>query len=69
MFNGIPIIPFYDCKKDTELKELTQLLVKIKGVEDMRTAIQAYFFVHLFKKYAGDKEMLVKMIFKAREQI
>lgn len=69
MFNGIPIIPFYDNKLDTELKQLSKFLVKIKDVEDMRTAIKAYFFVHLFKKYCSKQEVLAKMIVKARDKM
>ena len=47
MFNGIPIIPYYEGKDDTELRSLTKFLIKIKHIDDMRTAIKSYFFVHL----------------------
>jgi hypothetical protein len=69
MFNGIPIVPFYSGKDDTQLKSLCKFLIKIKHVEDMRTAIKAYFFVHLFKKYCNKQEVLVKMILKARAKM
>lgn len=34
--NGYPITPFYDCKEDEEISHLTEYLVKIQGVDDIR---------------------------------
>lgn len=34
--NGYPIIPFYDCQEDEEMKNLTEYLLKIQSVEDVR---------------------------------
>ncbi len=34
--NGYPIIPFYDCKEDAEIRKLTEYLLKVQNVEDMR---------------------------------
>lgn len=34
--NGIPIIPYYDNKEDTELKDLTNYLKKLHAVENIK---------------------------------
>lgn len=36
MENGVPIIPFYDCKTDQELKYLVQYLIPFADSQDMR---------------------------------
>lgn len=41
--NGYPIIPFYDCKEDREIKKLTEYLMKIQDVEDVRVENRARF--------------------------
>jgi CTD small phosphatase-like protein 2 len=37
--NGYPIIPFYDCKEDEEMLHLTEFLLKLQGLDDIRTEI------------------------------
>ena len=41
--NGIPIIPFYDSKLDTQLKQLEEYLVDLSKVPDVRVANKDYF--------------------------
>eukprot|EP00831_Metopus_contortus_P002795 TRINITY_DN11038_c0_g1_i2.p1 TRINITY_DN11038_c0_g1~~TRINITY_DN11038_c0_g1_i2.p1 ORF type:complete len:309 (-),score=36.42 TRINITY_DN11038_c0_g1_i2:78-1004(-) len=41
--NGYPILPFYDCKEDDELKQLTNFLQKIQGVKDVREPLRTRF--------------------------
>jgi CTD small phosphatase-like protein 2 len=41
--NGVPIIPFYNCKEDTELLILTEFLSSLKDEEDVRPVIQSVF--------------------------
>ena len=41
--NGIPIIPFYNNKKDRELVDLTRYLKKLRGVDDVRLNIRDTF--------------------------
>ena len=38
--NGVPIIPFYNNKRETELKNLLPYLEKLKWVEDVRPVIK-----------------------------
>lgn len=44
--NGIPILSFYDNKKDGELKKLEKLLVDLKREEDHRALLKAHFRLH-----------------------
>lgn len=69
MFNGVPIIPYYKGKTDQELKKLSRFLIKIKNVDDFRTATKTYFFIHLFKKYCNKQDLLETMMRKARSKI
>jgi len=69
MLNGVPIIPFYNNTDDKELRKLSEFLIKISEVEDIRAAINAFFFVSLFKKYYRKPEVLAQMIIMAREKI
>jgi len=41
--NGVPIIPFYDNKKDTEFKELTKFLMTLLDKNDVRPYLTNYF--------------------------
>jgi CTD small phosphatase-like protein 2 len=41
--NGVPIIPFYNCKEDTELLILTEFLLSLKDEPDVRPVIQSIF--------------------------
>lgn len=38
--NGIPILNFYDNKQDNELKDLTNLLLKLNSLKDMREGLK-----------------------------
>lgn len=41
--NGVPIIPFSDSKDDQELHHLTNFLLKLRHVEDVRPVINQHF--------------------------
>jgi CTD small phosphatase-like protein 2 len=67
--NGIPILPFYQNKQDTELMDLVDFLVKIKGVEDLRDAVKKFFMTELYQKYSNRPEILRQMILKQRNKM
>ena len=41
--NGVPVLPFYDNKQDTELKSLEEFLLSINQVKDVRDAVAKFF--------------------------
>lgn len=41
--NGIPIIPFFDNKDDNELADLSQFLIDLTDVANIRKYIEDYF--------------------------
>ena len=43
IFNGIPIIPFYNNKKDTEMYELEKYLMSLLDVPDVRPINEKMF--------------------------
>lgn len=49
--NGIPIIPYYDNKEDTELKDLTNYLKKLHNVENIREINSLVFKLNNFAEY------------------
>ena len=61
--NGIPIIPYYHNKKDTELLKLRDFLISLKGVEDVRPIVGKYFEWETFVKHGGEPEVLFKKLF------
>jgi len=67
--NGVPVLPFYDNKQDTELKSLEEFLLSIKSVKDVRDATAKFFMTSQFHKYCEKPEILVKMLTKQRAKI
>lgn len=61
--NGVPIIPFYKDKSDTELQELSEFLVDLKDDEDVRGKINKAFRGGLISKYANSPNTLNKKMF------
>lgn len=53
--NGVPILPFYDDRKDRELLELEIFLGKIIEVSDVRPFLNSYFCYERFREYADDQ--------------
>jgi len=51
--NGIPIIPFSDDKTDTEFEELTEFLMTLLDLDDVRPYLSRYFKFREIQKY-GD---------------
>ncbi len=43
VYNGVPILPFYNNKKDKELYKLKNFLMKLRNVNDVRTHIRKHF--------------------------
>jgi hypothetical protein len=55
--NGIPIMPFYNCKKDTELKELAHVfLMELAEVEDVQTCPQGQVQEQLHRRELEEYE-------------
>ena len=69
LFNGIPILPFYDNKEDCELMELTRFLVRVKDVADIREVVRRCFMGAVYQKYAGKPGVLREMILKYRRRL
>ena len=69
LFNGVPILPYYDDKQDSELRQLTDFLIDIKGVKDSKEAIRHFFMGDLYKRYANRPEILAQMMIKQRKKL
>jgi CTD small phosphatase-like protein 2 len=54
--NGIPILPFYDNKDDTELKFLSDYLNKIAKVNDLREENKSHIKMDYFLNKAKEEE-------------
>lgn len=67
--NGVPLLPFFGDKKDGELLELCDFLVKVKGVRDLRKVVQRYFMTSLFEKYAAKAKILKQKILLQRNKL
>jgi Dullard-like phosphatase family protein len=61
--NGIPIIPFYNNKKDIELLKLRDFLLTLKEVEDVRPHVLNYFEWEQFVKHGAHPDKLFKKLF------
>ena len=51
--NGIPIIPFYDNRRDQELNKLLSFLIDIADVNDVRPVIKDFFKNDLINTHLG----------------
>lgn len=60
--NGIPIVPFFTDKFDTELTQLGEYLVKLAAEPDVRPRIKKDFQVDLFKKLCLLPDVLVSKL-------
>jgi Dullard-like phosphatase family protein len=63
--NGIPIIPYYNNKRDTELLKLRDFLMELKHVDDVRPFVAKYFEWETFQTHAHEPEMLYKRLFES----
>jgi len=61
--NGIPIIPFYSNKKDSELHELAAFLLTLVDVEDVRPVLREKFKNHLISENSKNMNVLFKKLF------
>ncbi|KAL4491319.1 hypothetical protein ABPG72_021705 [Tetrahymena utriculariae] len=58
ILNGIPIIPFYDDKRDQELLELSNYLKHLAQVDDVRPVIKNSFKFKQYKNYQSPSELI-----------
>lgn len=61
--NGIPILPYYKDKFDTELIGLEKYLISLVTSYDIRPLIEEAFLVKDFKKYHSNQLELIKNLF------
>ena len=54
--NGVPIIPFYNCKEDAELLFLTEFLLTLKDVDDVRPFLNSMFKFEEYTDYEKLKD-------------
>ncbi|KAL4445469.1 hypothetical protein ABPG74_004543 [Tetrahymena malaccensis] len=58
ILNGIPIVPFYDDKRDQELLELSHFLKHLAQVDDVRPVIKNSFKFKQYKNYQSPSELI-----------
>jgi CTD small phosphatase-like protein 2 len=61
--NGIPIIPFYANKHDTELRDLAQYLVTLLDKDDVRHELKEAFKNEVVSENAKNMNLLFKKLF------
>lgn len=61
--NGVPIIPFYKSKEDTELIELCEFLLSLKDEDDVSEKITDTFKSKTISKYANNLPLLNQKLF------
>lgn len=63
--NGMPILPYYNDKYDTELVELEKFLLSLVTSYDIRPRIEEHFLLRLFEKNYHNQLELIKKLFSA----
>ena len=63
IYNGIPIIPYFDNKEDNELSDLLLYLKSLKEIPDVREYNRKVFEYDLFEK-SDSREKLIEHITK-----
>lgn len=63
--NGIPIIPYYNNKKDTELLKLRDFLLELKQLDDVRPYVGKYFEWETFLRHCNEPEVLYRRLFES----
>ena len=66
--NGVPIIPFFDDKKDCELIELCSYLTELTKAPDIREMVAKDFHVELFKAHCSEPDVLRERIASSRKK-
>lgn len=61
--NGIPIVPFYNNKKDCELRELTSFLLPLAEVDDVRPVLRDKFKNQFIMENSRNMNVLFQTIF------
>ena len=67
--NGIPILPFFRDKEDSELMDLSDFLLTIKSEGDLRSPLMDYFRGDLYLRYMGKQDMLKLVLLKHIESL
>jgi Dullard-like phosphatase family protein len=62
--NGVPIVPFYYHKSDTELKSLIPFLKSLGSARDVRQVVQRTFRLHTIMESENQDEILEKLFAK-----
>jgi len=63
--NGVPILPYYNDKFDTELIELEKYLLSLVTSFDIRPRIEDSFCIEVFRQHYDNQLELIKQLFKA----
>jgi CTD small phosphatase-like protein 2 len=59
MENGVPIVPYYDCKEDVELLQLEKFLMeKVHPCDDVRPVLKEYFKLHRYIEYTNISQLI-----------
>jgi CTD small phosphatase-like protein 2 len=61
--NGVPIVPFYNNKKDTELKELAHLIIELADVDDVRPVLRDKFKNGFISENSKNMNLLFQKLF------
>jgi CTD small phosphatase-like protein 2 len=61
--NGVPIIPFYNNRKDCELRELTSFLLTLLDVDDVRPVLRERFMNQFIMQNSRNMNVLFQTIF------
>ena len=67
--NAIPIIPFFDDKNDTELKNLELFLINLSNSKNLKEIISKFFFYDIFKQNYYQISILMKKLVNNRKRL
>jgi CTD small phosphatase-like protein 2 len=67
--NGVPIIPFFNDKSDSELSDLVVYLTELSKSKDVRDEISQFFYSKLFWDNCQDPAVLKEKIVQARSAL
>lgn len=66
--NGIPIIPYYFDKKDTELKSLEKFLMEeILPAKDVRPVLSNFFKLERYKHYNNAEQLVEELYISSKK--
>lgn len=65
--NGVPVLPFYNDKTDTELHELTEFLLSIRDKPDIRPVVAQTFRTSIIAKLGNNFDKLRDVLIHSSE--